>query len=468
MNSSLELHVAIIGSGPSGFYAAAELLNQTNPVIFVDIFDRLPTPFGLVRGGVAPDHAKIKTVTKVYEKISAHPRFRFFGNVEFGKELFLKDLESIYGAVIFAVGAKSDRKMGIPGEDLKGSDPATIFVGWYNGHPDYKNYNFDLSAKRVAVVGNGNVAMDVTRILAVNPKNLQSSDIADYALEALKKSNVEEIFLLGRRGPAQAAFTNPEIRELCELEGADLVIEPKEINLDELSKKSLEQGSGGLTAKNNVQILQEQSQKPIKNQPKKIIVKFLVSPVELIGKDGKVTEIKLEKNKLYLEKDGSLRPKGTGEYETLPIDLVFRSVGYKGVPLTDLPFDPKSGAIPNEKGRVMELENKKIIPGLYVVGWAKRGPSGVIGTNKPDSIETAHKLLEDFSIYKGNNRQSQQEKILDLLKERKIDFVTYEDWKTLDLAEIEQGKKKGKEREKYTTIPEMLSAIKKNKIQSLP
>lgn len=463
------------------------------------MFDRLPTPFGLVRGGVAPDHAKIKTVTKIYEKIAAHPRFRFFGNVEFGQDIFLKDLQNIYGATIFAVGAKSDRKMGIPGEELDGSYPATIFVGWYNGHPDYKNFNFDLSSKRVAVVGNGNVAMDVTRILAVNPKNLQTTDIAGYALEALKKSNVEEIFLLGRRGPAQAAFTNPEIRELCELDGADLVIDPKEVDLDELSIKSLEKGAGGLTAKNNARILKEQSQKPSKNQPKKIIVKFLVSPIELIGKDGKVTAIKLEKNKLYLEKDGSLRPKGVGEYETLPMDLVFRSVGYKGVPLPDLPFDNKNGTIPNEMGRVMQPENKEIIPGLYVVGWAKRGPSGVIGTNKPDSIETVHKLLEDYLKNMIHNPQSQnardlayvpdnqdtplenqtgsqeakaqdfwQEDVLQLFTERKIEYITYEDWKILNQAEIEQGKKQGKEREKYTTIPEMLSAIKKYKVQSLP
>lgn len=461
------LRVAIIGSGPSGFYAAEELLVQTQIKISVDMFDALPTPYGLVRGGVAPDHQKIKTVIKVYEKTAARPGFRFFGNVTFGKDLSLEDFQKHYDAVIFAVGAKSDRKMEIPGEELLGSFSATEFVGWYNGHPEYRSLQFDLSCQQVAVVGIGNVAIDVTRILAVDPHELAKTDIADYALAALKKSKVREIYLLGRRGPAQAAFTNQEIRELCQLPGADLVLNPKEMELDELAKEDLARGVGGVIAKNNVQILTEHSQKGSGNQNKKIILRFLVSPVELLGKNGKVTAIKLEKNQLVRGDDGSLKAKGTGQTETLPVGLVFRSVGYKGVPLPGLPYDERKGTIPNEFGRVIDPANKKPIPGLYVVGWAKRGPTGVIGTNKPDSIETVKKLLEDFSITQSLNHPiTQSHNIAATLKSKNIRYVTFEEWKKIDAIEIANGKLKNKIREKFTTISEMLSTLEN--VQSSP
>lgn len=452
------LQVAIIGSGPSGFYAAEELLSQQNLKVSVDMFEALPTPYGLVRGGVAPDHQKIKTVTKVYEKTAARAGFRFFGNVTFGKDLFLKDLQKHYAAVIFAVGAKSDRKMEIPGEELAGSFSATQFVGFYNGHPEYRSLQFDLSCQAVAVVGIGNVAIDVTRILATNTDELAKTDIAEYALAALKKSKVKKIYLLGRRGPAQAAFTNQEIRELCELPGADLVVDPKEVELDELSKEDLLNGVGGVIAKNNVQILAEHSQKGTGNQDKKIILRFLVSPVELLGENGKVTAIKLEKNQLVRGNDKALKPKGTGQTETLPVGLVFRSVGYKGVPLPGLPYDERKGILPNQAGRVVDPITKKQIPGLYVVGWAKRGPTGVIGTNKPDSIETVKKLLEDFS----STPSTKSEDILATLQSKNIRYVTFEEWKKLDAIEIETGKSKGKVREKFTTIEEMLSALDGN------
>lgn len=452
------LHVAIIGSGPSGFYAAEELLTQKEIKITVNMFDRLPTPFGLVRGGVAPDHQKIKTVAKVYDKTASREGFRFFGNVEFGRDILIEDLKKNYDAVIIAVGAKSDRKMGIPGEDLTGSYPATIFVGWYNGHPDYQSLTFDLSHERVAVIGVGNVAVDVTRILAQDPKSLETTDIAGYALEALRKSNVKEVYLIGRRGVAQAAFTDFEIRELCHLPGCDLVVDPKDVELDELSKEDLNAGKGGIVAKNNVQVLTEQSKLGRGSQPKKIILKFLLSPVELAGENGRVSSVKFEKNVLYRDKDGSIRPKGTGQYEVLPAGLVFRSVGYKGQPLTGVPYDERKGTVPNELGRVIDPLTKKQVDGLYVVGWAKRGPTGVIGTNKPDSIETVKKLLEDFQ---GRNDSAARnpDAILELLKARGVRFVSYPEWKKLDEIETESGKKKGKSREKFSNIPDMLSAI---------
>lgn len=453
------LRIAIIGSGPSGFYAAEELLSQNKLHVEIDMFDRLPTPFGLVRGGVAPDHQKIKNVTQVYEKTASRNGFRFFGNVEFGKEIFLEDLRRCYHSAIFAVGSKSDRRMNIPGEDLEGSYSATEFVGWYNGHPDYQDFSFNLSCQRVAVVGNGNVAMDVTRILASDPERLKTTDITEQALEELRKSKIKEIFLLGRRGVAQASFTNPEIRELCHLQGADLVVDPSEVELDDFSKEdlTLRLGSAGITAKNNVQILIEQSKLGTGNQSRKIILKFLVSPVEICGKDGVVTGVKIEKNSLFRDPNGFLRPRGKKEYELLPVALVLRSVGYYGVSLPDLPYDKQNGTIPNDSGRIIDPQTKKPIPNLYVVGWAKRGPSGVIGTNRPDSAKTVEKVLEDVQGRKESNlSQMSPELILNLLKEKQVQYVSYSDWKMLDELEIQNGMSKGKVREKFTSIPQML------------
>ncbi len=454
------LKAAILGSGPSGFFAAEELLNQTAPKISVDMFDRLPTPFGLVRGGVAPDHEKIKTVTKVFEKTAAREGFRFFGNVEFGRDLQLGDLQKFYDVILFAVGAKSDRKMNIPGEDLEGSFPATEFVGWYNGHPDYRNLKFDLSCERAAVIGNGNVAVDVTRILARDPRTLKSTDIADYALQALKESRIKEIYMIGRRGAVQAAFTNPEARELCDLPGADLIVDPKELELDELSKASLESGEGGSKPKNNLNILMEHSMKQPSGNPRKIVLKFLGSPKEILGKSGKAAALKLEKNRLVKDAQGNIAAEGTGEFETLPVGLIFRSIGYRGTRLPGIPYDEKKGTIPNLEGRVIDPQFKQI-PGIYVVGWAKRGPSGVIGTNKPDSIDTVHKVLEDWRDGKVPFRESDLSTIPKWLESKGIQYITFEDWKKLDAIEITNGKADGKTRKKFTNIPSMLEALNK-------
>ena len=457
------LRVAVFGSGPAGFYAVGELLRQKDITITVDLFDRLPTPYGLVRGGVAPDHQKIKAVIRQYEKIANRPGFRFFGNVTFGEDLLLADVLAHYHQVLFATGAESDRQLGIPGEDLPGSDPATIFVGWYNGHPDYRDLQFDLSnVERVAVVGNGNVAMDVTRILARSIEELSITDIADYALEALKKSAVKEIYLLGRRGPAQAAFTNPEIRELSEMPITDLVVEPKDLELDEANKEFMEQATEPVHQR-NMDILIAQIPKGEGSAQRKIRARFFVSPVELYGTDH-VEGMKLEKNRLMKDDAGTLRARGTGEYEELPnIQMVFRSIGYKGHPLKDVPFDERGGIIPNDTGRVIDPETKAPIERLYVTGWIKRGPSGVIGTNKADAVETVQLMLEDFRS--GQAPPDVQavladgQAILALLTRKGVRSVSFPDWQYLDQIEVETGKKIGKPRKKMTTIKEMLTAL---------
>lgn len=455
------IRVAIIGSGPSGFYAADHLLKQKDLNIHVDMYEKLPTPFGLVRGGVAPDHPKIKSVTKLYTRIASQDRFHFFGNVEFGTDVTRADMAKHYHALIYAVGAQTDKKLGIPGEDLQNSHAATEFVGWYNGHPEFRHYEFDLTAKRVVVIGVGNVAMDVARILARTVDELYGTDIADYALEALKQSQVEEIIVLGRRGAAQAAFTNPEIKELGEMEDADIIVSEAEATLDELSQADL-QANPDRTAVRNVEILQEYAKHDSTGKSRKIIMRFLTSPVEIIG-DEKVEAIKLVKNELYKTDRGGLRPRATEEYETIPVDMVFRSVGYRGVPLADVPFYDRWGTIPNDKGRVLrEHESDEQVIGDYVVGWIKRGPSGIIGTNKPDAVESANMFLEDLSA--GNvlsPTDTSDDDVLSFVQSRKPNYVTFADWEKLDAIELQRGEETGRSRVKFTTIEDMLEALGK-------
>jgi ferredoxin--NADP+ reductase len=424
------------------------------------MFDRLPTPYGLVRGGVAPDHQKIKTVTKVFEKQASNPRFRFYGNVEFGKDITLDDLRHHYHAIIYATGAQTDRHMGIPGEDLKGSFPATEFVAWYNGHPDFRNCQFDLSQERVAVVGVGNVAIDVARILSLSPEELARTDIADYALDALRQSRVKEVYLLGRRGPAQAAFTNPEIKELGELADADVLVRPDEAVLDPLSQAEVA-SSTDPALKKKVDILQGYAQHQPTAKSRKLYIRFLVSPVELIGNaEGQVVRMRLVKNVLYKTDAGTLSPKATDQFEELPVGLVFRSVGYRGVPLPGVPFYDRWGVILNEKGRVIDPESKQPLKGEYVTGWIKRGPSGVIGTNKPDSVETVNMLLEDLA--KGallDPEQPDPASVQSLVKQRQPNYFSFEDWLKLDKMEVARGQPQGRPRVKFTSVDEMLSAL---------
>jgi ferredoxin/flavodoxin---NADP+ reductase len=454
------LRVAIVGAGPAGYYAADHLLRQDGVVAEVDMFDRLPTPYGLVRLGVAPDHQKIKSVTAVFDKVAAHPRFRFFGGVELGRDLTVDDLRRHYHQILYTTGAQTDRRMGISGEDLRGSHPATEFVAWYNGHPDFRDHQFDLSQERAAIVGVGNVAVDVARVLSRSVDELAKTDIADYALDALRQSRITEVYLLGRRGPAQAAFTNPEIRELGELPQADLVVLPEEVELDPLSRQALESSQDRATSK-KVEILQEFARRPPSGKPRRLTVRFLVSPVEILGgPTGQVTGLRLVRNKLVASEAGSLQAKPTGEFEELPVGLVFRSVGYKGVPLPGVPFHESWGVILNERGRVLDPETKKPRPGEYAAGWIKRGPTGVIGTNKPDAAETVAGMMED--VAHGRLLEpvaADREAIARLVSERQPDHVSYEDWRRLDQLEVARGRAAGRPRIKFTRVKDMLAAL---------
>lgn len=454
------LRVAVIGSGPAAFYAVEHFFKQSNLVVQIDMFDRLPTPFGLVRYGVAPDHAKIKSVTKVYEKIAAHPRFRFFGNVDFGKHVCLADLRQSYHQILFATGAQTDRRMGIPGEDLKNSHPATEFVAWYNGHPDYRDYQYDLSVERVAVVGIGNVAIDVARILCRSYDELAKTDIADYALEALRHSRVKEVYLLGRRGPAQAAFTTPEVKEVGEMQDADTFTLPDEVQLDELSKAALESDPDPSIQK-KVDLLQGYALHKPTGKSRKLFIRFLVSPVELYSDaNGRVAKMKLVRNVLVKSESGTLNAKATDHFEELEVGMVFRSVGYRGVALPDVPFNDKWNVILNERGRVIDPQSKQPRVGEYTAGWIKRGPSGVIGTNKPDSVETVNLMLED--LQKGDVLAPAHPGVDDAAKfvaSRQPKFITFADWQKLDQIEVANGAKQGRPRVKFTRVDEMLQAV---------
>jgi ferredoxin/flavodoxin---NADP+ reductase len=455
------LRVAVVGSGPAGFYAAEHLLRREGTTVEVDMFDRLPTPYGLVRAGVAPDHPKIKSVIRVYEKTAARPEFRFFGNVEVGRDITVAELQERYHAIVFAYGTSVDRHLGIPGEDLPGSHSATEFVNWYNAHPDFAEHSFDLSCERVVVIGNGNVATDVARMLALTREELETTDTADHAIEAFGEHGVKEIVILGRRGPAQAAFTNPEVRELGEMTDADIVIDPTDVELDQLSEEWLDSDDATPTNRRNVEIFTEFSQRQPEGKNKRIVLRFLSSPVEIEG-DGKVERVVVGKNELYRDDSGAIRPRDTGERETIECGMVLRSIGYKGVPVDGAPFDERKGVIPNDGGRVRDPDSGEQVPGLYATGWIKRGPSGVIGTNKKDGQETVDHLFADLEAgaIPEPSLAADRSAIESLLTEKVPDHVTFEGWEAIDAAEVERGKPHGRPRVKFCRVEEMVEAAK--------
>jgi ferredoxin--NADP+ reductase len=450
------LRVAIIGAGPSGFFAAAALLGQREVAVKVDLYDILPTPFGLVRFGVAPDHARIKAVTRTYDKTAADPRFRFVGNVGLGRDVSREELLSHYHQVLYTVGAQADRRLGVPGEDLDGSFSATEFVAWYNGHPDYAHRTFDLSARSVAVVGVGNVAMDVARILAKTPDELRSTDIAEHALEALAASRVTDIHILARRGPAQAKFTNPEVKEFGEIANADPLVDAAELELDPVSARLADEDK---TVGRNVEILREFAARAQTGAPRRVHFRFCVSPVALVGEGGRVAAVRLQSNELRPNAAGTdVSAVGVERYEELPVDLVFRSVGYKGVPLPGVPFDAKAGVIPNVSGRVVVSPGGEISPREYVAGWIKRGPSGVIGTNKPDAVESVEAMLADRSALPGTGADAAVD-LVSTLEARGVRVVSFDDWRKLDRIEVESGAATGRPRVKLVSTADMLSRL---------
>ncbi|HET7449010.1 MAG TPA: FAD-dependent oxidoreductase [Gaiellaceae bacterium] len=448
--TSEPLRVAVVGSGPAGFYAADALLKSEDPEVEVDVLDRLPTPWGLVRFGVAPDHENIKAVSRAFEKTAAKPGFRFFGNVEVGSSVSHDELLGIYDAVVYTVGAQTDRRLGIPGEDLPGSWPATAFVAWYNGHPDFQDLDFDLDTERVVVIGNGNVAIDCARMLALTEEELASTDTVDEAARAIVGSRVEEIVMLGRRGPVQAAFTPPEVKELGELAGAEPVVDPHDLELDAASRRDLEADRD--RARRNYELLEEYAQRELEGKPRRIVLRFLVSPVAILGAE-KVEAVEVVRNEL-VEEGGRLVARPTGETETIPCGLVLRSVGYKGVALPGVPFDERSGTIPNDRGRV-EGSGR-----TYAAGWIKRGPSGVIGTNKKDATETVELLLEDARSGKltGAGGGPSLEALLD---EKGVHYVEYEGWQAIDAAERSAGEPLGRPRVKLTAWEKLLETGRK-------
>jgi ferredoxin--NADP+ reductase len=452
------LRAAIVGAGPAGFYAAEAVFANDEVTAEVDMFDRLPTPFGLVRAGVAPDHPKIKNVIKRYEKTATNEGFRFFGNVEVGREISTAELAERYHAVIYAYGSSTDRRLGIPGEELPGSHAATEFVAWYNAHPDFAGHEFDLSCERVVVIGNGNVAADVARMLALNRTELEETDTADHAIEAMAESGVREIVVLGRRGPAQAAFTNPEVRELGEMVEADVFIDPADCELDEASQAFLDSDEADMTSRKNVDIFTEFSQRDPEGKPRRIVLRFLSSPVEIKG-EGKVESIVIGRNELVSD-GGRIKAQDTGEREEIECGLVFRSIGYKGIGLEGIPFDEDRGTIRNEAGRVLDDENSQV-EGQYVVGWIKRGPSGVIGTNKKDAQETIDLLFEDLAAGRVPDPSPGADgtSIEELLAERSPDtVVSFAGWEAIDAAEKGKGEPLGRPRVKFCSIDEMLEA----------
>jgi ferredoxin/flavodoxin---NADP+ reductase len=449
------LRVAVVGSGPAAFYAAGHLLASEDPPAEVDVIERLPTPWGLVRLGVAPDHPNLKTVSRAFERIAQRPGFRFFGNVEVGRDVTQAELARLYDAVIYAVGAQTDRQLGIPGEDLPGSWAATEFVAWYNGHPDFQELPFDLSGERAVVVGNGNVALDVARMLALTREELAPTDTTDPAIEAIAESGIREIVVLGRRGPVQAAWTSTELQEMGELAGADIVVDPAELELDAASAAELEAGSN--IVQRNFELLRGFAAREPAGKPRVVRLRFRLSPVAIVG-DGRVEAVELTRNELEPDGAGSVRAVATDERETIPADLVFRSVGYLGVPLPDVPFDPKRGTIPNEGGRVLDGDGRPIA-GLYAAGWIKRGPTGVIGTNKKDATETVDRLLEDARS--GRLGRAELDGTLEaLLAERGVEAVVYTGWEAIDTVERAAGEPHGRPRIKLCTWDELLAAAR--------
>ena len=446
-------YVAIVGSGPSGYFAAASLLKLADAPegidVHVDMLEMLPTPWGLVRSGVAPDHPKIKSISAQFEKTAADPRFRFFGNVAVGEHVQAHELAERYDAVIYAVGAQTDKPLRIPGEHLPGSIAAVELVGWYNAHPHFEKMSPDLSGERAVVVGNGNVALDVARILVSDPDELRTTDIADHALELLDPRGIEEVVIVGRRGPLQATFTTLELRELGDLkglEGVDVIVDPAD--LADISDEDAE--AAGKVARQNLKVLRTYAAAEPHPGNRRIVFKFRTSPIEIRG-EGKVEEIVLGRNELVSDDSGRVVAKDTGTREMLPVQLVVRAVGYRGVQTTGLPFNEQTGTIPHLEGRIEGSRNE------YVVGWIKRGPSGVIGTNKKDSQHTVDTLVADLAGAELADFGSDHgQELMAWLLSRQPRLVTDEHWQLIDRHERTSGEPHGRPRIKLSSLAELL------------
>ncbi|SEB46523.1 FAD-dependent oxidoreductase [Rhodococcus jostii] len=452
------LRVAVVGSGPAASYAALELLAR--PGVQVDMFERLLTPYGLIRFGVAPDHPGTKAVTDVFQSLGSEPGFRLHLGVEVGKHLSHEELLAHNHAVIYAVGAPGDRRLGVPGEDLPGSHAATEFVAWYNGHPDFVDRRFDLSCERAVIVGNGNVALDVARILVTDPDELEKTDMADHAIAALRKSNIREVVVLGRRGPAQAAYTNPEFLALTNLADVDVVIDPAEAELDEHSIRLIESGAVEPSVRIKAELAERVAGTQATGAAKRIVFRYLESPVEVVGDEQQVTGLTIVRNVLNEGPDGSLLATPGDQTELIEAGLVLRSIGYRGSSTVDVPFDEVRGVIPNDEGRVLEPSTGAPVPGVYTAGWIKRGPSGVIGTNKKCAADTVERLIDDFENGKLTAPKSGAHELERLVAERNPDVVDFAGWTRIDQAEIASGDSRGRTRVKLVDVESMLAVVR--------
>jgi ferredoxin--NADP+ reductase len=450
------LRAAIVGAGPSGFYTGEQLLEAG---LEVHLFDSLPTPFGLVRAGVAPDHPKIKSVTRVYERTAARAGFEFFGGIELGNHVARHDLLERYDVVVYAIGMSDDRRLGIPGEDATGSHAATQFVAWYNAHPDFANHPVDLSCDTAVVVGNGNVALDVARMLVLSREELATTDTADHAVEAFAGSAIRRVVVLGRRGPAQAAFTTPELRELGELSRADVIVDPADLVLDPTSEAWLASDAADATARRNVEILREYAQRKPHGHSHQVELQFLRSPLEVLVDDmGRTRGLVVTKNELKTDSSGRVRAVATDEQEEIECGLVFRSIGYTGRPTAGLPFDEQRGLIRNEGGRVLD-DHGRVAPGEYVVGWIKRGAVGVIGTNKKDAADTVSRIVQDVEagLINQPHASSDPDAVADLLHTRVDRVIRWDGWVRIDEHERSVGQPQGRPRVKLVSVPDMIA-----------
>jgi ferredoxin--NADP+ reductase len=451
-------HAAIVGSGPSGFYAAEALLNAL-PDIVIDMFERLPTPYGLVRSGVAPDHPKLKQVTLVFDKIMRSERFSFLGNVSVGTDLPLEALQQCYDIVVLAYGASADRKMGISGEGLANSHSATEFVGWYNGHPDFRDGTFDLSQEVAVIVGHGNVAADVARILLQPPDDLRRTDIAAHALEGLAESRIREVHLVGRRGPAQAKFTTRELRGLGLIPQCQVLTHGNTVTLGPVCELELSERSN-INALQNVEFFRGLCNAGESKVARKLIFHFRLSPERLEGEAGRVKQFVFRRNALRGKPfEQSAAP--TEDLLSVDCGLVFGSIGYRGRPMGRVPFDFRRGVVPNRKGRV-ECDGTAV-DGLYVTGWLKRGPTGIIGTNRADSIETVQRILEDLpsciSRPQGARRQ-----LVESISRRSAPVIGLPEWLRIDAAECAMGRQMSKPREKFTRVTDMIDVVLQSRV----
>ena len=432
----MTIKVAIIGSGPSGFYTADSLIKSESDVE-IDIIDRLPTPFGLIRGGVAPDHQTTKKVAKAYEKIALNNSVNYFGNVEVGKDISIDELRKTYDAVVLAVGAPTDRKLGIPGDDKKGVYGSADFVGWYNGHPDFTNLNPNLNVKAVAVIGVGNVAIDAARVLVKTPNEMAATDIADHATQAINASPISDVYLFGRRGPVEAKFTNVELREMGKLENCMPIVHEDQIPEEVVGSWSERDQR---LKERNLTTMREFLQVDPTTKSKNVHFEFFANPVEVLGND-RVEGLRVEKT---MVKGG--RALGTGEFFEIECGLVVAAIGYYSIPVKGVPFDNDNGIVKHIDGRIDE--------GVYAVGWIKRGPTGVIGTNKPDGVIATKQIIEDTKESEKLGRIA----LTSMLKERNVRIVTYQDWQKIDEAEMTAASNQAP-RKKFVTVKEMISAL---------